>query len=234
MVDERRVERRREAVGRSPRGAEWRAHRSSAADAAAPVESSTTVIMARAIRIRSLSNHLMLDDNRVVDRMQDHWRERHGEAGSTDEVEGEVDAARRDVSTHIGFLLNRAHRRSRQAVVDALAGSGLNPGHVAILGAVSATSGLSQAELGDITGIEKSSMVLLVDALETGGWIRRGPHRNDRRAHALVLTSEGRRRLRTLGPRLQAAEDALLERLTVAERRRLVALLHRFTNDEDT
>ncbi len=140
--------------------------------------------------------------------------------------------ARRDVETHIGFLLNRAHRRFRQSIVDALDGSGLNPGHVAILGAAAAADGLSQAELGDITGIEKSSMVLLVDALEAGGWVRRTPHRGDRRAYAVQLTTEGRRRLRTLGPRLDAAEDALLERLTPAERRRLVALLQRFTNDE--
>src|SRR5450755_522309 len=110
------------------------------------------------------------------------------------------------VSQHIGYLLSRSHQRFRQAIVEALDGSGLNPGQLAVLGALSAASGLSQTELAAVTGIEKSSMVLLVDSLEAAGWVRRRPHATDRRAHALELTAKGEQRLRAVGPRLQAAE----------------------------
>ncbi len=140
-------------------------------------------------------------------------------------------AAREAVSSHVGFLLNRAHRRFRAATLAALDGSGLNPGHVAILGALSSTDGLSQARLTEITGIEKSSMVILVDALEAERWVTRRAHPDDRRAHAVALTASGRRRLRTLGPRLLAAEEALLATFEPRERDRLVALLRRFVDD---
>jgi len=141
-------------------------------------------------------------------------------------------AASSPVSSHIGFLLNLAHRRFRQAIVDALDGTGLNPGQIAILGALSADHGLSQAELGEITGIEKSSMVLLVDALESSGWVERRPHATDRRAHALELTAGGKRRLQTIGPRLQAAEDGMLTSLTATQRRALLTLLQRIAKPE--
>jgi MarR family transcriptional regulator, lower aerobic nicotinate degradation pathway regulator len=133
-------------------------------------------------------------------------------------------------SRHAGFLLGRAHQRFRQAIVDALDGSGLNPGQVAVLGALSAARGLSQSELTTVTGIEKSSMVLMIDALEAAGWVRRRPHETDRRAHALELTARGRQRLQAIGPRLQAAEDGLMAALTPAQRRTFLALLQRFVN----
>ena len=141
-----------------------------------------------------------------------------------------VDRAKEIIASHVGFLLNRAHRRFRAATVEALEGSGMNPGQLAILGALSSVEGLSQTELTDVTGIEKSSMVLLLDALEQGRWVRREPHPLDRRAYALTLTAQGRRRLRTIGPRLRTADEALLAPFTMVERRQLVALLQRFAD----
>jgi DNA-binding MarR family transcriptional regulator len=143
-----------------------------------------------------------------------------------------VDRARGTVTEHVGFLLNRAHRRFRAATVEALAGSGMNPGQIAVLGALSSVEGLSQTELTDVTGIEKSSMVLLLDGLEQGRWLRRRPHPHDRRAHALTLTAGGRRRLRAIGTRLRAADEALLAPFTPAERRQLIALLQRFADGD--
>jgi DNA-binding MarR family transcriptional regulator len=139
----------------------------------------------------------------------------------------DAEAANETVSQHVGFLLSRSHQRFRQAVVAALDGSGLNPGHIAVLGALSASSGLSQAELTTITGIEKSSMVLLVDGLEASNWVRRRPHQTDRRAYALELTAKGVRQLRAIGPKLVAAEESALATLSPTQRSTLMRLLQR-------
>ena len=140
---------------------------------------------------------------------------------------GGAAVAAESVSRHVGYMLSRAHQRFRQATLEALDGTGVNPGQLAVLGALSAARGLSQTELSAATGIEKSSMVLLIDALEAAGWVRRRPHASDRRAHALELTARGEQRLRVLGPKLQDAEARLLEPLSAAQRKTLLALLQR-------
>jgi DNA-binding MarR family transcriptional regulator len=118
----------------------------------------------------------------------------------------------------IGFLLQRAHHLLRDRMTAELEGSGLHLGHVALLGAMLDAPGLSQRELSLRTGIEKSSMVIFVDALEHDGWVRRAPHPTDRRAHALFVTAEGATRLAEVGPRLRQAEEDFLAALSAAER----------------
>ena len=121
-------------------------------------------------------------------------------------------------SPSTGFLLQRAHHLLRGRMTAELEGSGLHLGHVALLGTMLDAPGLSQRELSLRTGIEKSSMVIFVDALERDGWVRRAPHPSDRRAHALFVTAEGAARLAEVGPRLRQAEQDFLAALSAAER----------------
>src|SRR3954452_4274310 len=93
--------------------------------------------------------------------------------------------------TSVGFLLYLALGRMGEMVARALEGSGIHPGHMGILGALIDRGGMSQRRLGEITRIEKSSVVLFVDALEAGGWVRRVRDPEDRRAHIVDMTEAG-------------------------------------------
>jgi DNA-binding MarR family transcriptional regulator len=119
--------------------------------------------------------------------------------------------------TSIGFLLHLAQSRLRDAVVEAIKGSGLHPGQLAVLGVLSDRGGMSQRRLGELTRIEKSSMVLYLDALESEGWVRRELDPEDRRAHIVRLTSKGAKNFAKLGPRLLCAQQRFLEPLSAAE-----------------
>ena len=119
--------------------------------------------------------------------------------------------------TSIGFLLHLAQSRLRDAVVEAIEGSGLHPGQLAVLGVLSDRGGMSQRRLGELTRIEKSSMVLYLDALESEGWVRRDCDPDDRRAHIVHLTWKGTRDFAKLGPRLLSAQQRFLEPLSAAE-----------------
>ncbi|MGH9561886.1 MAG: MarR family winged helix-turn-helix transcriptional regulator [Terracidiphilus sp.] len=129
--------------------------------------------------------------------------------------------------TSIGFLLHLAQSRLRDAVVEAIEGSGLEPAQLAVLGALSDRGGMSQRQLGELTHIEKSSMVIFLDALEAGGWVRRQPNPDDRRAHVVQLTPEGAGRFAKLGPRLGLTQESFLKPLSVAEVATLTKLLTR-------
>jgi len=119
--------------------------------------------------------------------------------------------------TSIGFLLHLAQSRLRDAVVEAIEGSGLHPGQLAVLGVLSDRGGMSQRRLGELTRIEKSSMVLYLDVLESEGWVRRKRDSEDRRAHIVQLTLKGTRDFAKLGPRLLSAQQHFLEPLSAAE-----------------
>src|SRR3954453_18661042 len=93
--------------------------------------------------------------------------------------------------TSIGFLLHLALRQLGERIARALEGSGLHPGHMGVLGALTDRGGMSQRRLCDVTLIEKSSMVLFLDALEAGGWVRRVRDPGDRRAHLVEMSEEG-------------------------------------------
>lgn len=127
----------------------------------------------------------------------------------------------------MGFLLHRAQSRLRGAVIEAIEGSGLIGGHLAVIGALSDRGGMSQKRLSDLTQIEKSSMVIFIDTLEGGGWVRRERDPNDRRAHIVQLTPQGARRFAELSPKLLKAQQQFLQPLNSAEVSALTDMLAR-------
>ena len=127
----------------------------------------------------------------------------------------------------IGSLLARAHGVVRHQMTNALEGSGLHLGHVAILSLLADGAGRTQKTLGAETGIEKSSMVLFLDFLEKEGWVERRPHPTDRRAYLVTLTSNGARRLQNVGPRLGAAQVQAFSMLSAEEQAQLAAMLRK-------
>ena len=137
----------------------------------------------------------------------------------------------RDDAKALGFLLQRAHNLLRIQLQNVLEGSGIHLGQIAIMGALTKGNPLTQRELCEWTGIEKSSMVLFLDSLEKQGWIRRARHPTDRRAHAVSLTSSGLERLAILGPRIVRTEEQFLGVLSVKDRKKLGTLLTTLVSD---
>ncbi len=135
--------------------------------------------------------------------------------------------------TSIGFLLHLAQSRLYKGVAEAIAGSGLHGGQLAVLGALSDKGAMSQRELGEVAQIEKSSLVLFLDLLEASGWVKRDVNPSDRRAHCVRLTAKGATKFRKLGPSLKAVQDRFLAPLSAAECRQLVDLLQRLGRAED-
>ena len=94
-----------------------------------------------------------------------------------------------------GFLLNWAGARSRTVFSEALDRLGIKPPHFATMVMVDASPGLAQQDLVTATHIDPSTMVALLDDLETAGWAQRRPHPSDRRKRAVHLTAAGQRKL---------------------------------------
>ena len=74
-------------------------------------------------------------------------------------------------------------------------------------------------------GVDPSTMVSLIDQLETAGIAKRRPRPTDRRAREVVITPKGRRLLERTRRMASQVEDEVLGGLNAAERRQLLALL---------
>ncbi len=127
----------------------------------------------------------------------------------------------------MGYLLATAHTLFRTRMTQAIAGEPIHMGHVVLLASLYASNDLTQAQLGQISGIEKSSIVLFLDTLEQDGWVERRRHPTDRRAHLVHLTDAGRTRFTAVGIKLDIAQSNALTVFSPEERTQLEGLLVR-------
>ena len=94
-----------------------------------------------------------------------------------------------------GYLLTRAAQKCRSHF-DALAEPlGIHGRHFAVLALLGEEKPLAQVEIGERLGIDRNTVVLLLDDLEGQKLVTRRRDPDDRRAHLVTLTDAGRERL---------------------------------------
>ncbi len=148
------------------------------------------------------------------------------------EASGEVDRGR--LSCLLGYHLRRAHTAAFQSFARAMAGDGVSPGRLGVLLLVAANPGINQTRLGRALGIDRSTLVAMLDRLGERDLVARARSPADRRSPALTLTRAGERFLEQLTPRLEGHEDEIAGNLSAQERRLLIELLGRVVDSERT
>jgi MarR family transcriptional regulator, temperature-dependent positive regulator of motility len=131
------------------------------------------------------------------------------------------------VTEFAGQLFFRLWRASHVRTADVLGSVGLTPALFALLNVIGARSGAIQQELGSALGIDRSTMVSLIDQLESAGLATRRPSARDRRAREIAITPKGRRLLQRARRIISETEDEVLAGLTAEERSELLSLLRR-------
>jgi DNA-binding MarR family transcriptional regulator len=131
------------------------------------------------------------------------------------------------VTEFAGQLLFRLWRAAHVRAAEALDSVDLTPALFGLLNVIGAREGAIQQELGATMGIDRSTMVSLIDQLESAGLAKRRPSATDRRAREVTITPKGRRLLERGRRMISATEDEVLGGLTAGERRELIGLLRR-------
>jgi DNA-binding MarR family transcriptional regulator len=131
------------------------------------------------------------------------------------------------VTEFAGQLLFRLWRSTHTRTAEVLGSVGLTPALFALLNVIGAREGAIQQEIGSALGIDRSTMVSLIDQLESAGLARRRPSATDRRAREIAITPKGRRLLQRARGLISQVEDEVLAGLSAQERRELLALLRR-------
>jgi DNA-binding MarR family transcriptional regulator len=106
----------------------------------------------------------------------------------------------------------------------------VSPGRFGMLVLIEANPGVTQTRLAQAVGLDRSTLVAVLDQLEERDLLerRRGA---DRRTNGLWLTRRGKTLVGKMKERIRAHEDRLAARLSESERRALLGLLRRFADD---
>jgi MarR family transcriptional regulator, transcriptional regulator for hemolysin len=136
-------------------------------------------------------------------------------------------SAEAPVTEFAGQLFFRLWRASHVRAADALESVGLTPALFGLLNVIGAREGAIQQELGSMMGIDRSTMVSLIDQLESASLAKRRPSATDRRAREIAITPKGRRLLQRARRMISETEDEVLAGLSADERNELVRLLRR-------
>ena len=129
------------------------------------------------------------------------------------------------------WLLGQAARRAQDLVAEALAPEGRGRQHFTVLASLAEGGPASQADLGRRLWLDRSDMHAIVSALEASGLVERTGDPADQRRKVVSITAAGRRTLKQLERRIQAAQEAILAPLDPAEREQLTELLARIGRD---
>jgi DNA-binding MarR family transcriptional regulator len=132
------------------------------------------------------------------------------------------------LAVYAAHLLRRAYIRANRLAPQS--GDTTGPGasgarDFQILDALSAPAAYSQQDLGERLGINRTTMVKLIDRLERAGQVTRARNPGDRRSYVLALTDDGRSAVKAMEPAMAAGDERLTAALTRAERDRLDSLL---------
>ena len=115
-------------------------------------------------------------------------------------------------------LLHRAGQCAGDMFTEEVVSGNLTPRQFAILLTISNEEGLSQTDVVERTGIDRSTLADIIRRMLKKGLIRRRRTRQDARVYAVRLTDEGRAALATTGPAAVQADARLLAALPEPKR----------------
>jgi DNA-binding MarR family transcriptional regulator len=134
----------------------------------------------------------------------------------------------------IGFLLKHAHERWLALHSNALQPYGINGRQLAVLLVVDSADRPSQQDAASLLGVDRTTMVGLIDELEGLGLIERKADATDRRRNLVALTSLGSATLGKARAASDAAEESFLAPLSTDESQRWRSALLALTKEEET
>lgn len=136
-----------------------------------------------------------------------------------------VDEQEPELRRRLIYLLKHALLELEELHAEHLATTGVNARELGVLLLIAEREPESQQQVAQRIGVDRTTMVALLDGLEDRGLVARRPDEADRRRNVVELTDGGRKTLRTATRASDKAEAELLAVLGEADATRLRELL---------
>jgi MarR family transcriptional regulator, lower aerobic nicotinate degradation pathway regulator len=142
---------------------------------------------------------------------------------SLEDLEGLPEA----LAARTSYLLGRAAARVHAMGEDDLLPLGISPREYSVLAVLAERSPLSQTRIGEILGLDRTTILKLGASLERKGLVVRRRNADDRRAYAVALTADGDELRNQAFTLLIDCEERFLTSLADEQRNQLHDLLLR-------
>jgi len=116
-----------------------------------------------------------------------------------------------EVSGRLGYLLKHAMRRLSAVSDEALAPFGVDDRRLAVLLLVASNEPMSQQQAAERLGIDRTTMVALLDDLESKSLVARVAHPGDRRRNVITLAPDSEPILNQAFAAWNKAEQTVLD-----------------------
>jgi DNA-binding MarR family transcriptional regulator len=127
----------------------------------------------------------------------------------------------------LGYNLRRAHQLSWRTYVSFIGKQKIRPGLFSLMCLVRSNPSISQIELGTHLGVDKTSIVALLDRLERAGLIQRKRSTRDRRRQGICLTEAGVEEFESLVAQVRQLERHMASRFRPQELKQFLGYLRR-------
>jgi len=144
------------------------------------------------------------------------------------------DAPGPELSTRLSYLLKHAQLRMAELTTKALTPYGIDGRELGVLLVLAGREPPSQQQAAQRLGIDRTTMVALLDTLEDKGMVSRHPHEHDRRRNVVELTDAGQDTLRRATEASDDAERAFLAPLSSQAAQHLRNSLQTIVNHPDS
>lgn len=137
------------------------------------------------------------------------------------------------LTSRLGYLLKHAQQNFSQSGARALESLDITGRQLAVLVVLDAAEPLSQLDAAKELGVDRTTMVALIDELEHKGLVERRRSPDDRRKNIVELTAHGKETLAEGERRHQETEKAFLADLTPIEADLFVRILKKLAADTE-
>jgi DNA-binding MarR family transcriptional regulator len=138
-----------------------------------------------------------------------------------------------ELAHRLSYLFKHAQLRLAELTGAALAPLGITGRELAVLLVISEEPPASQLQIGTRMGVDRTTMVALIDELERKGLVERRPDDVDRRRNVTALTTLGRTTARQAASAAEKAERRFLEPLALTDAAVVRRALRRLAFPED-
>jgi DNA-binding MarR family transcriptional regulator len=125
------------------------------------------------------------------------------------------------------FLIRLAQLRAFDEFHRNFAGLGVTPAGFSVLALIAANPGVRPGTIAEELHVKPSNVAALVNSLASAGFVQRTADKSELRASLLHLTAAGTKVWREMERTHRDTDARLVEVLTAAERKQLVALLRK-------
>ncbi|MDP3293707.1 MAG: MarR family transcriptional regulator [Nevskia sp.] len=150
--------------------------------------------------------------------------QRTGKTLGIDPVPPELDAVAHD-SIRLSFLMHDVSRMRRNTYDQYMKPLGITRAQWWVLAHLSRQDGMMQTQLADVLEVGKASLGVVVEGLETSGWISRRPDPTDRRARRVYLTQPAQGLIKRMTVLEVEFNDRVFAELPLGERAALFSSL---------